>query len=224
MFLSNPVKSFLLAAFFLTFIQACGSSPGNENRPILPVSETKSEYPFSTKEPEIYQGEFVINSGETESLWFIARKNEKWRFDIFRGSDKWLSKLVTDRSYTIDHRRMVYAADAGNTDAFDGIKENFFNGKEYREFDDLGLEGNLRKFKIREDASRKGEITIYIDEPSGMIVKQEFVGQSEASGTPIKYVYEIRNLKLNVDDSVFAIPSGYREVTWDEFRRPKINR
>ncbi len=224
MFLSNPRNYFLLSVFFALILQACGSSAGNDNRPVSMTTQTRSEFPFSTKEPEVYQGDFVVSVGKNESRWFVARKGEKARFDIFSGNERSVTRLTTENIYVVDHRKKVYAAAPAGSDSTgfaDGITENFFRGKAYREFEDLGLDGELKKYKVREDPSGKDKIFIYVDQASGMIVKQEFTGQNGEAGSPFSYIYEIRNLKLDVDDSMFAIPEGYRKVSWDEYRKSR---
>lgn len=217
MLLSNRCKSFLFAFFFVTFFQACGSSPSGEDRPISLNGGTKSEFPFSTREPVIYQGDFVVTSGGIESRWFMARKLDKWRSDRYRGAERWLTELKSDRFYLIDHRARVFAAEPGATGAgvATGPASGFFSGKEYREFEELGREGNLIKYKVRQDAASRSDILIHIDALSGMMVRQEFALPGENTA----YIYEIRNLNLEVDDSVFSIPDGYRMVTYDEFRK-----
>ena len=226
MFLSNPRKSFLLIAFCVTFLQACGSSQTNDNKAVLQIPETKSEFPFSTKEPEVYQGDFVVGDGKTEKKWHVARKGDKWRIDFFAGGDNARTSLKSDALYAIDHRQKMYVvrpAAGGTTDSgisFNDLTFSFFRGKEYSEFDDLGRENGLRKYRVRKAEPAMNDIFIYIDEASGMMVKQEFIERNgdTSGGSGAKYTYEIRNLKLDVDDSVFQIPAGYRKVTADEYR------
>jgi len=155
MFLSNLLKFFLLTCLFVPFLQACSSSAGNENRPVSLNIESKSEFPFSTKEPEVYQGDFVVTTAGAEKKWLIARKNERSRFDRFDGNNLVTTKLRTDKAYEIDHQRKVYIEIAGNLDGdvADLGLDAFFRGKEYREFDGLGGEGNLKKIKNRRDSS-----------------------------------------------------------------------
>ncbi len=223
MFLSNPRNPFLLALFFATLFQACSSSGANTNKLISLTAETKSEFPFSTIEPDVYKGEVVVTTGQLEKKWFVARRADQWRLDVVGANGPVISQLKTDRLYQIDHRKKLYAADdAAESDPapINELTANIFRGKEYRDFDDLGRDGALRKYKIRETESSKGDILIYVDEASGIIVRQEFF-EGKADDNQVSYVYEIRNLKLDVDGSVFAIPAGYRKVSWDEYRASK---
>jgi len=217
MFLSNPRKFFLLASSFALILQACGSSPRSENKPAFIPVETKSETPFSIREPEVYQGDLVVIRGGTETRRFVARRGNSWRLDTFRGTERLITELKTDRLYYIDHQRKVYAP-APQSAIVAPPATNFFSGKQYHEFEEIGREGDLIRFKVKNSDALKDEILISIDKASGMMVRQEFTGRNNETGSPVSYVYEIRDLRLDVDDSVFAIPAGYRKLTWDEYR------
>jgi len=226
MFLSNPRIFSLLAVSLSILLQACGSSQSNENRAISLTIETKSEFPFSTKEPEVYQGDFFQGDGTNEAHWFIARKGNKWRYDRFREMP-WRTDIMNGTLYTLDHERKIYKEEGitpgapvvttSDGDYIDHITNSFFLGKEYREFDDLGVDAGLRKYQVRRKDTGKGDIFIYIDETSGMIVRQDFTMGNDESGTKRNFTFEIRNLKLEVDDSVFELPAGYRKVSRGEF-------
>ena len=232
MFLSNPRLFFLLAIFWMTIFQACGPSQTNENKPVSLTDDSNSEFPFSTHEPEVYQGDFVVTYGKTEDHKYLARNGDKWRIDFFRNNEPSQTQIKTDRLYYIDHQRKVYATtpENGNTVAgsgpFGDIGSNLFRGKEYREFDEIGRDGSLVRYRVRPTDDMKDDIVISVDAPSGMIVREEFrggAGQTDEGSQP-DYIYDVRNLKFEVDDSVFAIPAGYRKVTWKEYRPPKPNR
>ncbi len=183
--------------------------------------EMQSDFPFSTKEPQVYQGDFVVSDSSNEYRRFVARNAAKSRFDIFQDGDLYLSQIKTDRIYSLNHKNKIYSASTHevNSSLFDGgfgSIGDFFRGKEYREFEDLGIEGTLRKYRVRQDESTKDIVLIYVDEQVGMIIKQEFVKSGE--NQTVKFVYEIRNLKLEADDTLFTIPEDYREVTLSEYR------
>src|SRR5258706_6100591 len=82
MFLSNPRKSFLLITICLTFLQACGSPPVNENKVVSLDDASGRRFPFPTKEPQGYQGDFLVGNGISEEQFFVARKGDKWRVSI----------------------------------------------------------------------------------------------------------------------------------------------
>ncbi|MEO7658612.1 MAG: hypothetical protein ABIV48_03265 [Pyrinomonadaceae bacterium] len=220
--MSNQVKFYLLIAGFAVVFQACSSTASNENKALITLAETKSEFPFTTREPQTYQGEFVVTDGAIERKWFIARNGEKRRFDVFRGDQSFVGEIQAGERFLVNYEKKIFAAPpAGETSGLniDDLTKSLFSGKDYREFDDLGRDGELRKYKIRKDEITKDDIVIYVNEALGMIVKQEFVSQGDGSGSPVKIAYEIRDLKLEPDDRVFKIPDGFKKVAWSEYRQ-----
>lgn len=226
MFLSNRSKLFLIAVALAFATAACGPPAGNDNKPISLGSDDKGEFPFSTKEPAIFQGNFVVSDGMTERKWFIARNGDKLRIDHFSGDTPAWSQIETDTVYILDHRKKTYASPqsvspdkTGDQGFVNDITSSFFRGKEYREFQDIGRDGNLIKYRVRDDEHPDSEVLISIDEQTGLMVRQEFASRGEReSDLPVKFVYEIRDLKTEADDSLFQIPAGYRKVSWKELR------
>lgn len=212
MFLSNPCQSFLVFAVCLLFLQACGGSQPKENKDISLTGETGREFPFSTKEPEVYQGDLVTISGDVQDHYFVARKGDKWRYDVFRGAERSMSQIRADKLYGVDHQKKTYweipQQSPAASDARD-MTRNFFRGHEYHDFDEIGREGTFIKYKVRDPGEAKGDVVITIDTASGVIVKHEFMSQGKQ--TP-DFVYEVRNLKIEVEDSIFDIPQGYKKV------------
>lgn len=223
MFLSNPRKLLLLIGLLAIILQACGGSQSDQNNDFSSTGATVREFPFSTREPDVYQADIVLNDGVAETRYFVARKGERWRFDTFRGSERSMSEIRSDKFYKLDHRRKIYTADnieSGSASAiggFAGAMSIYFRGKRYREFEDLGREGGLRKYKVKESADSKETVLIFIDEANGMMVRQEFLSEKGEGGQQPRFTYELRDLKLEVADEVFSIPGGYRKVTADEF-------
>lgn len=219
MFLSNP-RNFLLVVFlFSNIFQGCGSGAANNAGTNAAGIEKKSEFPFSTAEPNIYQGEFVVTAAGTEDKWFIARNGERRRFDILKDGKPFISQIKSDALYFVDHAKKAYAVRPLSGLMMNIALDSFYRGKEYRKFEDLGTENGLKKYRATTSDQGKGTILIFVDESNGMMVRQEFTdgGETNAAG-PNSFVYEIRDLKLEANDSVFAIPSGYRKVSWEEFR------
>lgn len=216
MFLSNPGKYFLLVCFFAISLQACGSSPSNENRPVNIVVPTTNEFPFSTKEPEIYQAELVVESGTFRDKWFVARKNASWRIDFFEGGELSRTQLRSDAVYLIDHKRKLFATNSVTGDPINDLTDKFFKGKEYRKFEETGREGDIVKYKIA-GTNGRGDVLISVNDKTGVMMRQEFAASGEGS---VPFVYEVKDLKFEVDDSVFQIPAGYKKVTMSEFQTP----
>ncbi|HRI04560.1 MAG TPA: hypothetical protein PLL77_12520 [Pyrinomonadaceae bacterium] len=211
MFLSNLPRIFLLVIALTLVIQACGSSQPNENKEISLTGESSSEFPFAVKEPETYQADVIVTAGGIETRWSVARNTDKWRYDIYVGTAMTVSQIRGDKLYYIDHRKKTFwemSEKQGSAEISD-IARSFFRGYEHNDFDETGREGNIIKYKVRPVDKRPGSIVVSIDTASGMMVRQEFL----AADGGVQYVYELRNLKLSVDDSTFAIPSEYRKVT-----------
>jgi len=123
-----------------------------------------------------------------------------------------MSEIKTDKLYYIDHQRKTYREMPEQKTSGGGVSDmtlNFFRGYEHHNFDEIGRDGSLIKYKVRETDPSKSTIVISIDNGSGMIVKQEF---SSINRQAPDFVYEIKNLKMDVDDSVFVIPQGYKKV------------
>ena len=216
--LSNLRKSFLPAGLSLIVIQGC--NPTEPAKPDItpPVVEVKSGFPFSLKEPEIYQGEIVIDGDETDRS-FVARKVDRWREDMYRDGHLWMSELYNGRRFTIDHERKIYIEHepaANGVESFAGMPQDFLTGKEDHTFDEVARENNIVRYKARTNKYMPDDILIDVDTASGMIVRQEF-RSAAGSSDGASFVYEMRNLKLDVDDQVFALPAGFRKVSKDEF-------
>ncbi len=223
MFLSNPRKYFLPIGFCALLFQGCGSSQTSVNKEVVFTNGAKSKFPFSTRDPETFQGDLVMSNGSSEDHWFVARKGDMWRYDIFRGGERWVSQLRSDKLYYVDHQKKVYwemheSGKPGDLGYFSDLTRNFFRGEEHREFDEIGRESGQIKYKVRETDQSAGEIVIYIDDASGVMVKQEFTAKKEQNEAqpPMSFVYEVRNLKMEVDDGVFDIPPGYKKIAAPE--------
>jgi hypothetical protein len=134
-----------------------------------------------------------------------------------------VTELKTDKMYAIDHARKVYSeAPTLERDSFNEMTFDYFKGKDYREFDEIGRSGSIVKYKVRQSPEMKDDVFLDFDEASGLIVRQEFKGHN-ADGTPgANYLFEIRNLSLTVDDSVFDVPADYKKVDWDKYQPPSF--
>ncbi len=226
MFLSNLHRYFLLLILIAPIFQACSGTPANSSVNAN-VGELKSEFPFPTKEPTTYQGDFVLTIGSTEDHFFRARKAERSRIDFFKNGEISSTQIITDKTYTIDPTRKIYTEDALPAGAVNAIPvfdptNGFFVGKEYTAFEEAGRDGTITKYRVKSTDPAKGEILVSVDTTSGLMVRQEFVAPKNDGGeSTANVIFEIRNLKLDVGDSIFQLPAGLRKVSKDEFRAPK---
>lgn len=215
-------KLLIVTILCVLLCQACGSTQTNQNAAAPASADTKSGYPFTTREPDAYQADFIID-GRSDDRTFIARKGDKWRRDYIRDGQAWLTELKTDKLYAIDHKRQVYSEQTVTSTSDDSINEltfDYFKGNNYRDFDEVSRDGNIIRYKVRQTADMKDEILVDFDQTSGMIVRHEFKGHPVEGQTPANYLFEIKNLSLSVDDSTFAIPAGYKKLTQEEYRPP----
>jgi hypothetical protein len=224
----SKLSSLLAFLFvFTTLFTGCGSDPANTNAdtkvPVDPLAT--SEFPFSTKEPDAYQGEFYAGGDDYQNKWFVARNGDKWRIDFYTDGQKDRSQIKTDHVYYIDHKRKIFAiepeAEKGTVQSsyFTTLLSGFFKDKQYRSFEDLGREGDLRKYRVKENSNSEDQLYLYVDEPNRMVVKQEFLAHNEVNGTAssVKYTYEIKNFKPEAPDDLFQLPAGYKSVEWKQF-------
>ena len=220
MLLSNSAKSFLICGFILLTVPACkwwqGTDAGSTSDPVNP-----NGLPFSTAEPDTFQCQVVRSDGEHEQKTFFARKGEAWRFDL---SDKEIF-LRIDKYYRINSEKKIYAelpeGDASTTppDFLSDMTFSVLKEKRGAKFETLGREGGLVKYSVKLDDSANAKAVIYADETSGLIVREEFFsldGQSDETAKPV-FIFELRDLKMNVDDNVFAIPAGYKKLEWKDY-------
>jgi hypothetical protein len=224
MSLSNRPTLFVLICILALFLASCGSGPDNRNSSLSVPDAGKSGLPFSTIEPDIFQADFVVTADGREKRWFLARKNDQWRFDILKNGERSLTQLRTDKVYLIDHISRIYTEEPHTTGiiaAPEPVLSGFFRGKEYHEFEDLGTEDGLRKYRVKPGDNSKNQIVILIDETIGMIVRQDFY---EGSGeqAQIALSYQMRDLNLSVENDVFALPANYKRVDNNEFQRQRL--
>ena len=110
MFLSNPLAA--AAVFFVIVITAGGCSwlGGEQAKPEPPlVSAPESSIPFETREPGTYQADFVTISDGSESKTHFAKKDQRWRFDLFESGSPSRTMISTEKILHIDHPSKVYA-------------------------------------------------------------------------------------------------------------------
>lgn len=218
MFLSNPAKSFLACVLVLIISAGCGSEPDNQNTADPHIPEIKSEFPFSTKEPENFQCEMVITAGETVRTTFIAKKGEKRRIDYNFGETDQRSFLQTDQDYIISYSKKIYAEisrgqNPGTAESpLDEFTSRLLNERSRPQIEEVEANGNLRTYKVIMGENGLSEMLIYIDPAIGVPVKQQFFSISGEQKT-LRYTVELRNLTLEVDDGLFEIPKVLQRVS-----------
>lgn len=224
MFLSNTAKLFLAAALISSICGGCGFFKGIFGRTPAAVSETKWGIPFSVKEPDVFQAEFISKTGDSSTISFYAKKGQNWRFDTAFGSANSVSLVKTDKIYSISRANKTYAempaAQAGSAepDFLSDMTYSLLRQPNNAKFEEAGRNGTIVKYKVTIGDNVASDVIIYFDESAQMITREEFIsssGQSDGVSRP-EFVFEMRNLKMEVDDSIFAIPTGYWQIAWDD--------
>lgn len=186
------------------------------------MPEAKSRFPFATKEPEIFQCEIVVTASDMTRRTMLARKGSLRRVDFDPSEKNQRTILQTDKEYLIAFDKKIYAEKAVKTgpvaaDAqFSELTSELLNLGEHAEFQEIGREETVTKYKVSLDGGDANEIIIYYDETIGMPVKQEFFAVDGAEKI-LQYSVEVVGFRTDVDEGLFAIPAGFRKVSLGEF-------
>lgn len=211
--LSNPGKIFLSASLFLISQFGCGgdSSISNANSQ---SSIQPGGFPFTTIEPQIFQTEVVVKTPGSETVTFVAENGKKRRVEFDPGSARSRVLIYSDKIYLLnisDRTFVEYPLASGLSVADDPFMALLIGEKAHAEFVRLGGDNGVDKFSVRLDDSGSSEALIYVDTRLGLPVKQEFFSIS-AEGRTLQYSVELRNTKLEADESLFRVPDGFRRV------------
>lgn len=234
MFSPNSTKFFCALVFVLSF-SSCGWWRAKNEKPVEPKASTadelKSEIPFSTGEPEVYQAEFVVTANNRETKTFVARAGDNRRFDYNAGAKNQLTvvRIGAERSFLILPEKKIYAdepadfAATGATRAGDNFNDfltaEWLNAKADAEFTILGAENGLTKYAVKLNDSDAAETIIFVDEKINLPVRQEFYGK-EVGGEQknLTYTFEMRNFKTETPNDLFEIPKNYKKVSPENLR------
>jgi len=229
MFSFDFIKIFLFLAIVSSFFSSCRITQKPEGDTPVPTpfvaGELKSEIPFATKEPEVFQTEIVISTdGLEERKNFVARNGANRRFDFNFGAKNQVSVLQIDKNYLILSDQKIYAEnpngekDFGSENQTDFLTSKWLYEKTEADFERLETDGNLTKYRVRLETGDLSESIIFVDETLGFPVRQEFYSISGAQKI-LRFTVELRNLKLQANDDLFLIPKNFRRVTTAEFRK-----
>lgn len=221
--LSNSPNCFLACALVLLFISGCRFWQNTDNTNVSQAPEIRSEFPFSTKEPEIFTVEIVISAGGTERKIVMARSGAKRRYDYDTGEEDQRSVIVSDKTYGLLPVKKVYtdnAAAAADQLAGDPVGDSFawLYAKPQVSVEVLGTQDGLAKYAVKLAEGGSSEIYIYVDEKIGLPVRQEFFSVIGGERT-LQYIMEFRNFRPEADERAFAIPKDLRRVSTEEFQR-----
>lgn len=221
MFSSNPLKIFfVLAALFCSSCQVWQSAE-NVNTEAFVAEEIKTGIPFSTKEPEVFQAEIVVSAGGTEKKFFTARNKGKQLTVFNRGEKSETAILQAENGQTliINHEKKTFRENQIGASSFSSENRNLLDflttkwlvEKTDATFENLGAENNLTKYRVRLADSNNSEILVFVDENLKIPIKQEFYSITDGQRN-LMYSVEIRNFKLQAEESLFELPKDYRKL------------
>lgn len=228
MFSSNAVKIFFAAVLFAC--QSCSFWRGQTNADTVPptpfvAAELKSDVPFSTKEPAVYQTEIVTTGADGSEEKIFAAKNGASRLLILNFQAKTELALLhagENQTFVFARQRKICAenksgtAVAGSEPLNDFLTNELINRKSGAKYETLGAENNLAKYRVIPEDAPNSETLIYVDAEIGLPVRQEFY--SVAGGRKIlTLTTELRSFKGQTETGVFELPKDCRRVSPKEF-------
>lgn len=212
------------------------------------ANETSTTPPFSTKEPDRYQATMVITgsfggasgvqgaSATTNREIAVARDGQNRRVDTEPSPGMKVSFLQTAAgSYILMPEQKVYAEFnmGGNSSQAtpdfspDKLLNQVPGGARYEKLGTEQINGRATtKYRVtlsthNNDAQNEtAESLIWIDDALGMPVKSETsISGSNAS----KYSMEVRDIKEQVDPSLFELPADYKKVDYRDIIRQMMS-
>jgi hypothetical protein len=215
MFLSNQQAAALVILSIVCVAAGCSWFGGSEtpSNSTAAVSPPETGIPFETKEPETFQADFVTIAGGNESRSHFAKKQGRWRMDTFDAEGPTRSIIQGQTLTYIDHGLKQFSEPPTNgSDAqppfLADLTTSLLHPKQPAKFEKLGTDGSVERYKDTVEGSNTAS-TITYDSAIKMIVRHEFDGG---------FAFEMRNFTLDVDDTIFQVPSGYRKISWTAFK------
>ena len=104
------------------------------------------------------------------------------------------------------------------SEGLDSLTVEWLNIKSVSTFEELGTENGLKKFSAKLNESDASAALLWIDDASGLAVKQEYYSIN-GDQRDLLYSVELQDLRLEAGDELFTIPGGYRKVSMAELQR-----
>jgi hypothetical protein len=187
------------------------------------VRETPSGIPFSTKEPDTYAAQIItthfIDGESSETRISLTRKGPNYRIDFPSGTNSTVTYLrIGDKTaYLNDEKQLVtYEPESGGflaAGADDFFTNRLINSVSRSEFQDVGIDNGLRKYRAISPDHGDQDIFVFVDEKIGLPVRQEFYNAEKQ----LMFKVEMREFTTSVDDQRFKVPEAYRTVSLREF-------
>jgi ribosomal protein S10 len=226
----------LLAIVFIAFLflgcsrQAAPPTDSSSAKPLLTSSP-----PFSTREPERYQGTRITtieHSGpdpyRTTKTTIIARNgiNRREEYETISGVRLIYLENAAGRFVLLPSAKLYANLDEPQADnglppsdgitagVADALLNQANNEASYEKLGAEELNGRkVAKYRVTGGGSTAAPSTtlIWIDEVLGMAVRSE--SSSGASGDTFKVITELRNIELEADRKLFELPKDYKQVS-----------
>lgn len=216
MFLSNPQVAALALSLLIVAGAGCSWLSPSEPVTLTPtvVAHPESSLPFESQEPATYQADFLTIMGGSETRSHFARKEGKWRIDTFAGEKATRSIINGEKCVYVDHATKQYSEPpiTGHDPQPQFIKDlrtSLLSEGQPVKFEKLSPEGTLERFSVTAENSNSSSMVVF-DTAIKMVVRHEFENG---------FAFEMRNFTLEVGDNFFAVPSGYRKVSWTAFNQ-----
>lgn len=221
--LSNLTKYFIVAAAFVLFLQACGSSkPANESI-VPPEDAVRTEPPFPNAEPEIYLAEvWQVTAAGTEK-YLITRKGDMWRVDNAYGDAKQTATLHSDKDYVLSMATRTYAEyQTGHgyddrSNIVEGVTDGLWNRRDNAVYEKIGTENGKTRYRVTGAPGKPVESIITIDDALGLPMLKEIY--TSENGRTLSRTVKIAEYKTTVDDQAFSIPKDFKKVPIEEMRK-----
>ena len=218
--LSTILLTVALSAMACRFWQA---KPNDAPAPTpVIIEEIKSQIPFTTKEPEIFQAEIVVTANGSENKIFTTR-NGADRVTIYDYQTPYeIAFLQTGAggSFTINRGQKIYVENQTTNSGEDEIfpVAELVNQHENAAFEKLSDENGTAKYRVTLDASNSAEIVVTVDESINLPIKQEFFSVNGEQKTLLTTT-ELRNFTTQIDRQNFEPPKDYKKVSLAEFQQ-----
>ena len=217
-----------------------GNANGSSTSSTATADQTSSTPPFPTKEPERYQATMVTSgsgpqsdsipglSALTNQHMSVARDGNKRRVETeMLPGIKIIYLQLADARYALYPAKKLYAElklDQGNNGLTSSQVPSDFTpdklisgappGAKYEKLGTEEINGrSTTKYRVTSggDAKSTSETIVWADESLGMPIKVE--STSKDGG---KFTLELRDIRQDVDSSLFELPKDYRKVEHSE--------
>jgi hypothetical protein len=176
------------------------------------ASQPKTEYPFVAREPEVFQAELVVRTGETERRMFIARNGEKRRIDYDVGSDDQHGVVLADKEYLLFYKRKVFEERPMSSTAaelYEPLSAQVLTAHDFANFEEINRDRSVVEYTARINESSNSESIIFFDESIGLPVRQEFYSV-EGDERKLQYSVELQGFRTEADPELFVVPKNFR--------------